>query len=147
MPDKDFKNRGFYDFAVDQAKRARWVCKKMEHEWLQRATFDLEIEPFEARSLTLGATASSGVFVESEMDRLLDELVVSFSDAKGRLARSPFRQLAAAVKHFARGVLDEDQSEQLVKSAVERQGLKPRGRGLFRSKAWYRKAGIQSRET
>ena len=123
------------------------VCKDMEREWLQRATFDLEIEPFEARSFILGATASTAVFVESEIDRLLDELVVSFSDSKGRLARAPFRQLAAAVKHIARGVLAEDQSEQLVKNAVERQNLKPRGRGLIRSKAWFRRAGIQNRET
>lgn len=127
---------------MDQTQRCKWVNKQCESDWLQKATFDLDLDPFEARALILGASSSRHVFVETEIDRLLDDLVTAFADRKERLAREAFRPLAAAVRRLTRGTLDEKGAEQMVKDAMTRQNIKPRGRGLFGSKGWFRTAGI-----
>lgn len=142
MSETQHRSRRFHDFVMDQTQRCKWVNKKLESEWLQKATFDLDLDPFEARSLILGASASRLVFVETEVDRLLDDLVVSFADRRGRLPRDSFRQLSAAVQTMARGVLDAKSAEQAVKDAAVRKGLKPQGSGLLRSKRWFRGAGM-----
>ena len=141
MSDIQHRNRRFHDFVMDQMQRRKWVNKTLESEWLQKATFDLDIDPFEARSLILGASAARQIFIETEVDRLLDELVVSFADRRGRIASHAFRQLASTVRTMARGALDQVGAEQLVKDAVARKALKPRGRGLVGSKRWFRAAG------
>ena len=132
---------------MDQTQRCKWVNKQCESDWLQKATFDLDLDPFEARSLILGASSARHVFVETEIERLLEDLVSAFADRDKRLARDAFRQLAAAVKRLARNTLDEKNAEQLVKDAMVRQSLKPRGRGLFGSKGWFRTAGIADART
>lgn len=132
---------------MDQTQRCKWVNKQRESEWLQKATFDLDLDPFEARSLILGASAERHVFVETEIDRLLDDLVMAFADRNEWLAHDAFRQLAAAVRRLARSTLDEKGAEQLVKDAMTRQNLKPRGRGLFGSRSWFRTAGIADART
>ncbi|TCT21463.1 hypothetical protein [Thiobaca trueperi] len=132
---------------MDQTQRCKWVNKQRESEWLQKATFDLDLDPFEARSLILGASSARLVFVETEVERLLDDLVVSFADPRGRLTRDSFRQLAAAVQTMARGVVDKKVAEQAVKDAAARKGLKPQGSGLLRSKRWFRAAGITDART
>lgn len=122
-------------------QRRKWVNKTLESDWLQKATFDLDIDSFEARSLILGASTAQRIFIETEVDRVLDELVVAFADRRGRLASHTFRQLAAAVKTMARGALDQINAERLVKDAVVRKDLKPRGKGISGSKRWFRVAG------
>lgn len=127
---------------MDQTQRCKWVNKQCESDWLQKATFDLDLDPFEARSLILGASSTRHVFVESEIERVLDDLVKAFAGRNGQLARKPFRQLAAVVQRLAHSALDAKSAEQLVKDAMTRQSLKPRGRGLFGSRGWFRAAGI-----
>ncbi|MDQ5911445.1 MAG: hypothetical protein QG599_3542 [Pseudomonadota bacterium] len=141
MSDKEDRNRRFYDFVMDQTRRQSWVSKKFESEWLQKATFNLGIEPFQARAVILGATASCNGFVETEIERVIDEFVSLFSNHKGRIAKGPFRQLTAVVKGIGRGALDERSAEQIVKEAMIRRGVKPDGRGLLRSKRWFHNAG------
>ena len=141
MFDKENRNRGFYDFVLNQVQRCPWVSKTTESEWLKKATYDQGVDPFEASSLILGATSAGKVFVETEVDRILDDLVASFAGRRGRLSYPAFRQLTMAVKHMARGGLDQKEAEQLVKDAVLRQQLKPAGRGPLVSKRWYRVAG------
>lgn len=126
---------------MNQVLRCPWVSKATESEWLQRATFDLEIEPYEASSFILGATSTAKVYAETEVERIIDDLVTSFASRRGRLSHSAFHQLSAAVRHMSRGNLDQKAAEQLVKDAVTRQDLKPRGRGLLASKRWFRQAG------
>lgn len=126
---------------MNQALRCPWVNKATESEWLQRATFDLEIEPYEASSFILGATSTAKVYAETEVERVMDDLVTSFANRRGRLSHSAFQQLSAAVRHMSRGNLDQKAAEQLVKDAVARQDLKPRGRGPLASRRWFRQAG------
>ena len=141
MSEKDNRNRGFYDFVINQAQRCPWVSKSTESEWLQRATFDLQIEPYEASSFILGATSTAKVYAETEVERIADDLVTSFASRRGCLSHGAFHQLTTAIRHMSRGNLDQNAAEQLVKDAIARQDLKPRGRGPLASKRWFRQAG------
>ena len=147
MSDKEDRNRRFYHFVIDQTRRQQWVSKTVESEWLQKETFDLDIEPYEARALILEAAASRNLFVETEIERALDKLIMLFSDRKGRIAKDPFRKLATVVKAMTDGALGDNHAEQLVKDAVTRKGIKPCGRGLLRSTRWFRAAGLVEAKT
>ena len=65
MSDTEQRYRRFYDFVVEQAVRRKWVGKDNETQWLQMATFDLDLEPFSARALVLGASDARDAFVET----------------------------------------------------------------------------------
>lgn len=147
MSDKEDRNRRFYHFVIDQTRRQQWISKAVESEWLQKATFDLDIEPFEARALILEAAASRNVFIQTEIERALDKFVSLFCDPKGRIDKNAFRKLATVVKAMSDGVLDDNNSNQLVKNAVVRKEIKPRGRGLLRSTSWFRAVGLQEAKT
>ncbi len=143
MSDTEKRYRRFYDFVLEQVLRKKWVSKENEAQWLQMATFDLDIEPFATRALVLGAAATRDVFVESEMERLLDDLVKNTANRSKRLNKADFVNLAGMLQVLSRGALNKDHAEQLVKEAVLRNNITPRGNGLFRSRRWFRSMGLQ----
>ncbi|GAB6057026.1 hypothetical protein [Desulfonatronum parangueonense] len=142
MSDTEQRYRRFYDFVVEQAVRRKWVGKDNETQWLQMATFDLDLEPFSARALVLGAAAARDAFVETEVERVLDELVKQAAGRSRRLSKKDFTRISMLLQAFSRNALDQDHAEQLVKDAVLRNNLKPRGNGLFRSRRWFRTKGL-----
>lgn len=147
MPETEHRYRHFYDFVSEQTVRQPWVSKAHESRWLQQATFDLDIEPYAARSLLLGAAAARDAFVETEVERLLDDLVAKSANRWKRITKADFLNLASLLQSMARGALDDDGAEQLVKEAVIRNGIKPRGKGLFRSRRWFRHMGLPEART
>ena len=142
VSDTEKRYRRFYDYVLEQILRTKWVSKENEAQWLQMATFDLNIEPFATRALVLGAAATQCVFVESEMERLLDDLVKKTANRSKSLKKADFVNLADMLQVLSRGALNKDHAEQLVKEAVIRNDITPRGSGLFRSRGWFRSMGL-----
>jgi len=147
VPEMEQRCRRFYDFVTEQTNREPWVSKEVEARWLQQATFNLDIEPYLARSLVLGATAARDGIVASEVERLLDDLVLKSAGSRQRINKADFLHLASLLRTLAQGGLDDDNAEQMVKEAVLRNDIKPRGRGLFRSKRWFRNAGLSETQS
>lgn len=111
-----------------------------EAEWqlIDRAVFNLGVAPMDAKSYVVGAAATGGFATETMVRRVLADIARGLKARRGRIGKDSFDFMVETAQSLSRREISEDAAKAMVKAACEKEDLRPRGRGPFRSRSWFR---------
>jgi hypothetical protein len=141
VTDTEKVQRRLFDYVAEYCKQVRWVDKARETAWLEKGMFELGLDPYVSRSMVLCGVTSRSAWLQSEVERTLDVLLLECAGRSRTLHREAFRRCTGFVQRLGAGGLTRVDAEDLVKQSMARGGIRPRRSGLFLSRRWHRVAG------
>jgi predicted AlkP superfamily phosphohydrolase/phosphomutase len=92
-----------------------------------------------ARGVVAVAASRSGQLLASDASRSIRNVLHQLAGRRGAVSKRQFDKAVVILTAMVKGQITEPEARAWVKRVVEHSDLRVRGRGLFRSKRWFRK--------
>lgn len=130
-----------FDYMRLRAAESRYLSKDEEWKIIDNAIFQLGLRPVDAKSYLVGAAVCDGFSTESLVRRALFDIARGLRKRSDKISKDQFAFMTQSALGLANDEISNEEAEDLVKAACELASLKAKGRGVLRSRKWWRESG------
>jgi hypothetical protein len=129
----------FRDFVALHLEATKILPEDAERRLIGDGISKFELDGEQARGVVAVLAAQSGQLLESEVSRSMLNVLRQLAGRRGMIDKRRFDRGVVILTALAKGHVTEPAARAWQKRLIENSDLRVRGRGLFRSKRWFRK--------
>ena len=131
--------RRFRDFVELHMASEKILSEDTERSLIGEGITKFELDGEQARGLFIVTAIKSGQLMETDVSRHMLNVLRQLAGPRGVIDKRRFQKAVVILMALTKGLISEPAARAWVKRLIEGCDLRVRGRGLFRSRRWFRK--------